>query len=165
MEGIWQVEKHVFVLSRTSCFTMIMLLHSGVSGHQETSYFPSQSSASPVNSHQRSNFRAFVYAALSAQNGLGHPDSPNTPSSLLVPLSVLIFQAPALRFPLGSPAPVLPMVCCHLHFLWGLLPIFMSVSFSGELLKVKDPCPIHPGILGDYHVVWNRVMAHLVPVE
>ena len=41
----------------------------------------------------------------------------------------------------------------------------LSPPLDWELLKVKDPCPIHLGILGDYHVVWNWVMVHLVPVE
>ena len=126
MEGIWQVEKDVldFMFHRDYVASFRCFKTS------ESILLPSRSSASPLNSHRWSHFHAFVYAALSAHNDRGHPNSSNTCSSLLVQLSLLIFQDPALRFPLGRPASALLVVCCYLHFPWGLLPIFTSVSFS-----------------------------------
>lgn len=101
------------------------------------------------NSHQWSNFHAFAYAALSAWSNLAHPDSSNSCPSLLVEL-LLIFQNPALRFPLGSPAPALQMVCCYIHFPWDLLPMYTSVSFS----RLRAPWGQRPMSDSSWHPSW-----------
>ena len=150
----------------TSCFTMIMLLHSGASRHQKASYF--LLGLLPhllILTGDHTSMPLYMLLSL-PRTTVAIPTHPTHALLYLSNTPYSSFKTQLWDFPWAD----LPQHC------WWSAAIFifpgafypyshLFPSRDWELLKVKDPCPIHLGILGDYHVVWNWVMVHLVPIE
>ena len=168
----YQVQKghgkldRLFLLSRTSCFTMIMLLHLGISRLQKLSYSLSWSFASPLIIPTSDQTSMPLHMLLSLPGAT---------------LPILIHPTHALLYLSNSCSSFKTQLW---DFLWEVLPqhcrwsaaifIFPETSYprtrlflslDWELLEVKDLCLIHLGILHDYHIAWNWVIAQLMPVE